>query len=158
MNGGPPGHWRGEKRRVTHLRPAVVYAAIGILLTMTTMATGLSNLISPQQTIAMALFAGLITFGSVLRIIVPNAWTAWRRGFREGCRIALQSYRRELPPAAAEEPSEVDMSGHGIVDLLARSATRQQRKDKQCEPRLAEGICMGPDSATAQGPEHGADG
>lgn len=147
MNGGPPGQLHGERRRVTHLRPAVVYAAIGIFLTMTTMATGLSNLISPQQTIAMALSAGLITFSSLLRIIVPNAWNAWRRGFREGCRTAMESYRREqLPPASAEESSESsqpDVADHGIVDLLARSAARQLRKSQRCEPRLPSAICPG---------------
>lgn len=139
MNGGPTGQLQGERRRVTHPRPAVVYAAIGILLTMTTMATGLSNLISPQQTIALALSALLITFGSFLRLIVPNVWNAWRRGFQEGCRTAMESYRRELPPAAAEE-SQPDVSDPDIVDLLARSATRQLRKSQRCQPRLPSGV------------------
>jgi len=49
------------------------------------------NTISTQQAIAMALPAVLITVGGIAGRVVPDAWIAWRRGFRHGCEAALTS-------------------------------------------------------------------
>lgn len=67
----------------------------GIVLSLVTVALSALNAISTQQAIALALPAGLTTVGGMIGLIVPDAWIAWRRGFRCGCEAAWtsQSYR-----------------------------------------------------------------
>jgi hypothetical protein len=65
--------------------------AVGIATVIITVILCATNAVSPQQAIAMALPAGLIALGGLLATIVPDAWTAWRRGFRQGCEAALRS-------------------------------------------------------------------
>ncbi len=94
----------GEWRRV-QLRPAVsawrrvrlaAWAiAAGLGLSSVTVALSALNAVSTQQAIALALPAVLITVGGIAGRIVPDAWIAWRRGFRHGCEAALVSQ----PPA-----------------------------------------------------------
>ena len=65
--------------------------AVGTALSLVTVALSALNTISTQQAIAMALPAVLITLGAIASWIVPDAWIAWRRGFRHGCEAALNS-------------------------------------------------------------------
>jgi hypothetical protein len=67
----------------------VVLAAGGIL-TGITVALSAVNAVSPQQSIALALPAALLTIGGLIRAAAPDAWTAWRRGFKAGCDTAQQ--------------------------------------------------------------------
>jgi hypothetical protein len=76
------------------LRPrlAARATALGIVLSSATVILSALNLISIQQTIAMALAAALTTLGGLIVWIVPDAWVAWRRGFRRGCEAAATSH------------------------------------------------------------------
>lgn len=67
----------------------------GIGLSLIAVALSALNAVSTQQAIALALSAGLTTIGGMIGLIVPDAWIAWRRGFRCGCEAAWtsQSYR-----------------------------------------------------------------
>lgn len=81
------GAWR-------RARFAVWTTALGIALSSVTVALSALNAISAQQAIAMALPAVLITVSGIAGRIVPDAWIAWRRGFRHGCEAALTSQRQ----------------------------------------------------------------
>jgi hypothetical protein len=65
--------------------------AVGIALSSVTVVLSALNTVSTQQAIAMAVPAVLITVGGLAGRIVPDAWIAWRRGFRHGCEAALTS-------------------------------------------------------------------
>ena len=63
------------------------------------MVLGISNSISAQQAIALALLAVMTTLGGWIGLIVPDAWIAWRRGFQQGCQAAISSSGvRTRPP------------------------------------------------------------
>jgi hypothetical protein len=62
--------------------------ALGIVLSSATIISSAINVISIQQAIGMALASTLTTLGSLIAWIVPDAWIAWRRGFRRGCEAA----------------------------------------------------------------------
>ena len=90
------------QRRSRHLRAvrswprarlAVWAVAVGIVLSSATVISSALNVLSIQQTIAMALASTLTTLGGLIAWIVPDAWIAWRRGFRRGCETASYSYR-----------------------------------------------------------------
>jgi len=63
----------------------------GITASVITVILSVANAISTQQAIAMALSAGLTAAGGLVGTIIPDAWTAWRRGFRQGCEAALRA-------------------------------------------------------------------
>jgi uncharacterized membrane protein len=94
----------GGRRRA---RLAVWNTAVGIALSSVTVALSALNAISTQQAIAMALPAVLITVSGLAGCIVPDAWIAWRRGFRHGCEAALTSQAYVLrPDDAGNKPRE----------------------------------------------------
>jgi len=72
-----------------HVRHAVLYAAAGGSLTLATVVVGLLNLVSPQRVIALAVLATLATAGGMIGLVIPDAWAAWRRGFQQGFRQAM---------------------------------------------------------------------
>jgi hypothetical protein len=125
MNGGPSGQIYGQRHHRSLVRPAVVITAIGSCLTIGTVVTALLNLITSPQAVAMALTAGLTTMIGVIGFVVPNAWIAWRRGFREGCRIAMESQQLEPPEEGAGHWAPGESAEPGIVSIFARSAARQ---------------------------------
>lgn len=59
--------------------------AVGITTVVTTVIVTATNMVSAQQAVAMALSAGLTLLGGLLGLFIPDPWTAWRRGFRQGC-------------------------------------------------------------------------
>ena len=60
----------------------------GVILDVATVTVCALNAISAQQAIAMALPAALLTGGSFIAMLVPDPWSAWRRGFIHGCQAA----------------------------------------------------------------------
>ena len=70
---------------------AVWITAAGTALSSVTVGLAALNTISTQQAIDVALPAVLITVGGMASWIVPDAWIAWRRGFRHGCEAGLNS-------------------------------------------------------------------
>jgi hypothetical protein len=81
--------WRGP-------RAAARWAGFGGILGLVTIILSVVNLVSAQQAIALALPTTVITIGGVIRSVIPDYRTAWRRGFKEGCRVALISQRDPL--------------------------------------------------------------
>jgi hypothetical protein len=65
--------------------------ALGVVLSSATVILSGLDVVSIQQTIAMALAATLTTLGGLIAWIVPDAWIAWRRGFRRGCEAGVVS-------------------------------------------------------------------
>jgi hypothetical protein len=88
------------KRRA---RLATWTTAGGVGLCAITEALSVTNAISTQQAIAMALPAVIITVSGIVGRVVPDAWIAWRRGFRHGCEAAIASQRQAYALRADEE-------------------------------------------------------
>lgn len=113
-------HWRRFRPAAGACRRARLAAwntAMGIALSSVTVALSALDAISDQQAIAMALPAVQITVAGVARGIVPDAWIAWRRGFRHGCETAPTSQ----PPAYI---LRADDAGSRLGQMrLARLAT-----------------------------------
>jgi hypothetical protein len=65
-------------------------AVAGLVLDAATVTVCLLNVVSAQQAIAMALPAALTTSVGVIGLLVPDPWTAWRRGFQHGCATAAR--------------------------------------------------------------------
>lgn len=75
---------------------AALNTAVGIALTSATVVLSALGDISTQQAIAMALVATLTTIGGMIGRVVPDAWIAWRRGFRRGCEAAMTCHTYRL--------------------------------------------------------------
>jgi hypothetical protein len=104
--------------------------AAGLVLDMATVTVCTLNVVSTQQAIAMALPAALATAAGVIGLLVPDPWTAWRRGFQHGCAAAarcevcqgardvtLRSVRRPWLSrlAGAHAPGRRAPSGRGSI-------------------------------------------
>ena len=89
--------------------------AVGISLSAATVGLLALDAISTQQAIAIAVPAVLITVGGVAGLIVVDAWTAWRRGFRHGCEAAMTSQR----PACLLRAED---AGNGLADSADKTS------------------------------------
>jgi hypothetical protein len=135
MNGGTRWRMRTEVLRWPDIRPAAMYLATGTSLTLGTMVLCISNSISAQQAIALALLAVMTTLGGWIGLIVPDAWIAWRRGFQQGCKAAMGS-QAPHPAAPAADPAahaaaDTIPPGSGeptVTELLPRGGTRSGRR------------------------------
>jgi hypothetical protein len=85
-----------------------VAVCVGIVLGLCTVLVSATNMISAQQAIAMALPAIVGIIGGLVRSLVFDSWTAWRRGFEQGCQTAL-AYGR--PNSSANDPGVSDLNG-----------------------------------------------
>ena len=90
------GEWHWHQMRPAggawrRARLAAWTTSVGIALSSAAVILSALNAISAQQAIAMAVPAVLITVGGLGGRMVPDAWIAWRRGFRHGCEAALTS-------------------------------------------------------------------
>lgn len=86
----------GRARFSRRERLAVWCTVVGITFVVITVILSASNEVTAQQAIAMALPAGVTAQGGLLGLFIPDAWTAWRRGFRHGCEAALKSQSDDL--------------------------------------------------------------
>ena len=86
----------GRSRFSFRERLAAWCTGVGIITVVVTVIMCLTNFVTPQQAIAMALGAGVTVFAGLLGLIVPDPWTAWRRGFRQGCETALRYQSGDL--------------------------------------------------------------
>lgn len=66
------------------------------------------NAISAQQAIAMALPATIALVGGLVYMIVLDPWTAWQRGFQQGCQASAPCQLRALDPGPAAAPARDD--------------------------------------------------
>jgi len=84
--------WQRVRRAVAawrRVRLAAWGTAVGLALSLVTIGLSALNAVSTQQAIALAMPAVLITVAGLGGLIVPDAWIAWRRGFRHGCEAAM---------------------------------------------------------------------
>lgn len=70
-------------------RPEAVGTCAGVVLGLSTIVFSATNTISAQQAIAMAVPAIVAITVGLVRMVVLDSWTAWRRGFEQGCQAAL---------------------------------------------------------------------
>jgi hypothetical protein len=89
--------WRAAKS-------ARIYMVIGGMLGLVTIVLSALNAISAQQSIALSLPAVVLTVRGVMGHLISDSWTAWRRGFQQGCLAATQYYlpESESDPSALE--------------------------------------------------------
>ena len=127
VDAGSPGR-HGERHGRRHIRPATVFLSVGGLLTLATMGLCISNRVSTLEAIALALAATVTTLGGWIGLLIPDALAAWRRGFRQGCMVALE-YQASDPPDNVP-PSSSDST---VTDLLARSGPRHGRRTRPRE-------------------------
>ena len=80
----------GRARLSRRERLAAWCTAVGITTVVNTVIVCATNASSAQQAVAMALPAGVTALSGLLGLFVPDAWTAWRRGFRQGCEAAIR--------------------------------------------------------------------
>lgn len=88
----------GRKQSLGRARLAVWCTVTGAVVTLLTVILSATDMISAQQAIALALPAGTITLIGVIGKTIPDAWTAWRRGFQQGCETAMRSDPGGLNP------------------------------------------------------------
>jgi uncharacterized membrane protein len=65
----------------------------GAILDAATVIVYVLDAVSDQQAIAMALPAGVLTAGGLIAMMVPDPWSAWRLGFRQGCETSAKPRR-----------------------------------------------------------------
>src|SRR5258707_6821250 len=68
---------------------ATRWAGVGGILGLIAIILSALSMVSATQAIAVALPATIITIGGLTRSVVPDSYTAWRRGFKQGCQVAL---------------------------------------------------------------------
>ncbi len=120
MDGGSRWGRHAEGWRWPHMRPAARYVAAGIFLTLLTVVLSSFNAISVQQSIALGLPAAVTTLGAWIDMIVPDAWVAWRRGFQQGCKVAMECQSTLQAATAAPHPIPPDSGEPTVTDLSAR--------------------------------------
>jgi hypothetical protein len=96
------------------------YTAAGLLLTVTTITLCLAEAISVLQAIALALPATVMTLGGLISLLLPGTYIAWRRGFEQGCQVAMSVEMSHLPANAADETKPHEPGRATVTDLLAR--------------------------------------
>lgn len=127
VDGGSLGR-HGERHGRRHIRPATVFLSAGGLLTLATMGLCISNRVSILEAIALALAATVTTLGGWIGLLIPDALVAWRRGFKQGCKVALECQASGLPINAATEKVPPSSNDSTVTDLLARSGPRHGRR------------------------------
>lgn len=100
----------GRARFSPRERVAAWCTVVGITTVVITVILSATNAVSAQQAIAMALPAGVIALRGLLGLIIPDAWTAWRRGFRQGCETALRCHSDNSDADSTTEKSRREQS------------------------------------------------
>ena len=127
VDAGSPGR-HGERHGRRHIRPAAVFLSTGGLLTLATMGLCISNKVTTLEAIALALASTVTTLGGWIGLLIPDALVAWRRGFKQGCMVALE-YQASSPPDNIPPSS----SESTVTDLLGRSGPRHGRRTRPRE-------------------------
>jgi uncharacterized membrane protein len=91
MGGWSVAHYLRMVRSKPRTRLAPWCAAVGAVLSLITVIVSALDAISAQQAIAMALPSGMTTVFGLIAMMLPDAWVAWRRGFRHGYETAAKS-------------------------------------------------------------------
>jgi len=115
MAGESPGRFLKVVRTATRSRLAVWVTIAGSVLGAADVSLSAVNAVSAQQSMAMALPAGVAIVGGMVGFMVPDAWAAWRRGFLHGCE-AGQLINGHAADIGAKAVREV-LLGHRAEDL-----------------------------------------
>jgi hypothetical protein len=102
-----------------------MFLGVGGVVTLVTMSLCISNNVTTLQAIALALAATVTTLGGWIGLLIPDALAAWRRGFKQGCMVALE-YQESGPPDNVPPSS----SESTVTDLLAHSGPRHGRRTR----------------------------
>jgi hypothetical protein len=111
---------------------ATTCLGFGLTGVLVTVILCLTNTVAGPQAIAMALSTGMTTVGGLLGTLIPDVWTAWRRGFREGCATALSSQPGGLVSELHARPSRQHgqtarlAEGHGLPANQSRGQRSQR--------------------------------
>jgi hypothetical protein len=109
-----------------HARPAILGTFTGAALGLSTVILSAINAISAQQAIAMALPSIVALVGGLLHMIILDPWTAWQRGFQQGCQASAPCRLRVLDGGAAPVPGRDDVAEAGrLTSPPARAALRR---------------------------------
>lgn len=79
--------------------------AIGLVMAALTVLLSVANAISVQQAVALALVSAVTAIAGVTGVLVPDVYTAWRRGFRLGCETTLRAHADDGSPADSDADS-----------------------------------------------------
>jgi hypothetical protein len=93
----------------------------------------ISNHVSTLQAIALALASTVTTLGGWIGLLIPDALVAWRRGFKQGCKVALECQSSDLPVKAPMDEVPPNSNESTVTDLLARSGPRHGRRTRPPE-------------------------
>ena len=107
------------------VRSPAVWACCGGILGLATIVLGVCEIVDTRRLIALAVPATVLSIGGLINVLIPDALTAWRRGFAEGCRAGAMAERdgvysgstvkASLPkPKAAMPRTPGPLSQHGI--------------------------------------------
>ncbi len=113
-----------ENRGWPRMGAGAAYTAVGLLLTLVTTILCFSNAISVLQAIALSLPATVITLGGWISLIVPGTHIAWRRGFEQGCKVAMSFQTPDVPAKAAAEMRSQAPGQATVTDLVGRYGRR----------------------------------
>jgi len=127
VDAGSPGR-HGERHGRRHIRPATVFLSVGGLVTLATIGLCISNRVSTLQAIALALASTVTTLGGWIGLLIPDALAAWRRGFKQGCMVALEYHASGPPDTSPLSPGEST-----VTDLRGRSGPRHGRRTRPRE-------------------------
>jgi hypothetical protein len=114
--------WQTIYRTVRWRAPTAArrWTGLGGILGLLTIILSAFSVVNATQAIALALPATIITTGGLTRSVVPDYYTAWRRGFKQGCQVALAHqrdamYSGGMYSGGAVAPSRpTPLSQHGL--------------------------------------------
>ena len=82
MRGGLAQQTSNKLASRTRPKRALLWIAPGGILTGIPVVLSAFNVVSAQQSIALVFQAAVLTIGGLIGAVVPDAWRAWRRGFK----------------------------------------------------------------------------
>jgi hypothetical protein len=130
MNAQSPLQWMWRAVSWLHARPAILGTWAGAGLGVSTVILSAINAISAQQAIAMALPAIVALVGGLLHTTMLDAWTAWQRGFQQGCQTGMPCRQGDLSPVVnpgvAAVPGRDEVAGEDrLTAPVPRAALRR---------------------------------
>jgi hypothetical protein len=89
---------------------AAACTTAGLIMSLITVIECAANIPKGSQPFALALPACLMTVGGLAWLAIPDAWTAWRRGFQQGWQTAMgvqpEGLTSDLPARAHREQGQ----------------------------------------------------
>jgi hypothetical protein len=113
-------------RSWAHKRAATACTTVGLVTSLITVIVCAMNVIHGSLSFALAVPACLTSVGGLLGLIIPDAWTAWRRGFQQGWQTAMQAQPdglgSDIPAKARREQGQTARLGDGRPTICRLAA------------------------------------